>query len=110
MSKLNNTQKFTAAAAFGAAAIFSMLSFGSSAEAAINLSSCGGNTAGKAASCCERLTVAQSPLWMIQSRTSCREAVVCGGRASSNEGRCRIRIRYFVKEGGGVEGNDGGDN
>ena len=54
MSKFNNTHTFTAAAAFGAAALFSMLSFGGNAEAASVLS-CKGASATKVASCCEKL-------------------------------------------------------
>ena len=108
MSKFNNTQKFTAAAVFGTAAIFSMLSFDGSAHAAATLSACMGNTAGKVVSCCEILTKTQRPFWMIQSRTNCHEVVVCGGMASSVGNRCHIRIQYTEKEGGGDIGDEGG--
>ena len=53
MSKFNHTHTFTAAA-FGAAALFSMLSFGGTAEAA-NVLSCKGASATKVASCCEQI-------------------------------------------------------
>ena len=54
MSKFNNTHIVIAAAAFGAAALFSMLSFGSNAEAASVLS-CKGASATKVVSCCEKM-------------------------------------------------------
>ena len=43
MTKFNSTHKFTAGAAFGAAMLFSMLSFGSSAEAS-SVFSCTGTS------------------------------------------------------------------
>jgi hypothetical protein len=79
MTKFNCTHKITAGAAFGAAALFSMLSFGSTAEAA-NILSCQGNTAGKVISCCEKLVKKNGrPVWMIQDGTSCKKAAVCRG-------------------------------
>jgi len=74
---MTNTHKFSAAAAFGAAALFSMLSFGNNAEAAKTLSSCIGSTAGKVVSCCGVLTKAGRPMWMIETKTNCRKATVC---------------------------------
>lgn len=74
---MTNTPKFSAAAAFGAAALFSMLSFGGNAEAAKSLSSCIGSTAGKVISCCGVLTKEGRPTWMIESKTNCRKATVC---------------------------------
>jgi hypothetical protein len=115
MTKISNTYKFSAAAAFGAAALFSMLSLGNSAQAATSLSSCVGNTAGRVVSCCEKLTEAQRPYWMIQSRTSCRKAAVCRGQGGLTIGiaavapkRCYLRVVEFAKEGGGEVG--GGDS
>lgn len=116
MSKISNIQKLTGAAAFGAAVIFSVLSFGSNAEAAINLSSCIGNTEGKVVSCCEKMTEERLPYWMIQSRTSCREAAVChGGKGPAIAGiaavavkrRCHIQVLLIEKEGGDNGGDDG---
>jgi len=98
MSKFNNTNTLTAAA-FGAAALFSMLSFGSSAEAAQNLSQCQGKSMGSVVSCCEKLTEAQRPLWMIQTRTSCKQIVFCGGKMSSNR-RCYARVVLIDPQGG----------
>jgi len=113
MTKFNNTQKSTTAAAFGAAAIFSMLSFGSSAEAA-SVSSCQGATATKVVSCCEQLVRKNGrPFWMIQSGTNCHEAAVCRGRkgrvigiAALTVKRCYIQVVHKVKEGGGEKGDD----
>ena len=117
MSKINNAHKFTVAAAFGAAAIFGMLSFGSSAEAAKSVASCQGATANQAMSCCEKFVKENGrPLWMIQTRTSCREAAVCRGGKSGIIGiaeaavkRCHIHVVEIIKEGGGEErGSDPG--
>jgi hypothetical protein len=98
MSKFNNTPTFTAAA-FGAAALFSMLSFGSTAEAASVLS-CKGASATKVASCCEKVVEERGrPLWMMQARMNCHEAVRCWGR------QCYISIAYI--EEGGNDKNEG---
>ena len=79
MSTFNNTHTFTAAA-FGAAALFSMLSFGSTAEAASVLN-CKGASATKVASCCEKIVEEKGrPLWMIQAKMNCHEAISCWGR------------------------------
>lgn len=77
---MTNTHKFSAAAAFGAAALFSMLSFGSNAEAASVLN-CKGASATKVASCCEKVIAenGRRPLWMVQNRMNCHEATVCRG-------------------------------
>lgn len=114
MSTIINNHKFTAAAAFGAAALFSMLSFGSTAQAS-SVTSCHGTTANKVVGCCEQLVKKNGrPLWMIMSSTSCKEAAVCRGGhvglaaiAAVAPRRCYIRMAEFVKEGGGEEG--GGD-
>lgn len=103
MTNLNSTHKITAAAAFGAAALFSMLSFGSTAEAAQNLSRCQGGSAKAVVACCDVLTKAQRPLWMIQSRSSCQQAVVCGGDKNSGS-RCYVRITHRQKDGDGQKG------
>ena len=73
MTNFNSTHKFTAAA-FGAAALFSMLSFGGNAEAASVLS-CKGASATKVASCCEKVVEenGRRPLWMIQARMNCHD-------------------------------------
>jgi hypothetical protein len=117
MTNFNNAHKFTAAAAFGAAALFSMLSFGSNAEAA-SILSCKGVSAGAVASCCEQMVEKKGrPYWMIMSGTSCKEAAVCrGGRggplavaAVAPVKRCYIRVVEIVKEGGNEDegGNEG---
>ena len=104
MSKFNNARTFTAAA-FGAAALFSMLSFGSNAEAASVLS-CKGASATKVASCCEKIVEERGrPLWMIQSSTNCHEATVCRGSgmvgvASLAVNRCYIHVMLIDGEGG----------
>lgn len=111
---MTNTHKFSAAAAFGAAALFSMLSFGGNAEAASVLS-CKGASAGAVASCCEQMVEKKGrPNWMIMSGTSCKEAAVCRGGHSSPlavaavapSKRCYIRVVEIVKEGGGEEGGE----
>lgn len=115
MTNFNSTHKFTAAAAFGAAALFSMISFGSNAEAASVLS-CKGVSAGAVASCCEQMVEKKGrPNWMIMSGTSCKEAAVCRGGHNSPLAiaavapvkRCYIRVVEIVKE-GGDEKDDGG--
>jgi hypothetical protein len=105
MTNLNSTHKIAAAAAFGAAALFSMLSFGSSAEAASVLN-CKGASATKIASCCEKAVEenGRRPLWMIQSRMNCHDQAIM---------KCRARQRYVtaiaIDGGGGNDEEGGGD-
>ena len=106
MTNLNSTHKITAAAVFGAAALFSMLSFGGNAEAAQSLSRCQGGTAKAVVSCCDKLTEAQRPLWMIQTRSSCQQVVVCAGKQNSDR-RCYVRITHRENE--SHDEKDGGD-
>ena len=99
MTNFNSTHKFTAAAAFGAAALFSMLSFGSNAEAASVLN-CKGASATKIASCCEKVVEenGRRPLWMIQARMNCHDTKVlvkCYGY------ECHLIARTVDGEGGG---------
>ena len=69
MTNFNSTHKFTAAAAFGAAALFSMLSFGSNAEAA-RVSQLPGRLCQEQPCPVARRVVEEKgrPLWMIQAR------------------------------------------
>ncbi len=101
MSKISNTHTLTAAA-FGAAVLFSLLSFGSNAEAA-NVLSCKGATATKVASCCEKMVEenGRRPLWMMQARMNCHDVVKCVGR------KCYTHITLIVKD-GGDEKTEGG--
>jgi hypothetical protein len=106
MIKFNNTNMF-AAAAFGAAALFSMLSFGGNAEAASVLS-CKGASATKVASCCEKVVEenGRRPLWMVQNRMNCHEATVCRGGggtvgvAALVVNRCYIHVMLIDGDGG----------
>lgn len=111
MTRFNSNHKFIASA-FGAAAFFGMISFGSNAEAA-SVASCTGNTAGSVISCCERLTAGQRPLWMIQSRTSCSQVAACRRQKASPLAiaalavpvkRCFVNVVYKVNEGGEEKG------
>jgi len=81
MTNFTSTHKFSAAAAFGAAALFSMLSFGGNAEAASVLS-CKGSSAPKTVACCEQIVaeIGHRPLWMIEASMNCQKAVKCSGR------------------------------
>ena len=103
MSTSITNHKFIAATAFGAAALFSMLSFGGTAEASKNLFQCAGKTTGAVISCCERLSEAQRPMWMIQSQMSCRQLVICGNQKNS-ERRCYVRRIVLLDKGGDNEG------
>ncbi len=108
MTNSNSTHKFTIAAAFGAAALFSMLSFGSNAEAA-NILSCQGNTAGQVISCCEKLVKKNGrPVWMIEDAVSCNKIAACRGPgllaiAAVAPNRCYARLLAM----GGGEGGGG---
>jgi hypothetical protein len=94
MSKISYDHKFAAAAAFGATALFSMLSFGNSAEAG-SVFSCKGPTAKKVVACCEQSTKENGlPHWMTQAGINCRSAVVCWRKFQ----RCGIQYKYAEKE------------
>jgi hypothetical protein len=114
MTKSNSIHKFTIAAAFGAAALFSMLSFGSTAEAA-NVLSCQGNTAGQVISCCEKLVKKNGrPVWMIDDGVSCKKIAVCrggfNGIAAAVVKRCYIGRPLETHEGPGPQGTKRGPN
>jgi len=101
---MTNTHKFSAAAAIGAAALFSMLSLGSTAEAASVLN-CKGASATKVASCCEKVVEERGrPLWMMQAKMNCHDAriVRCYGR------RCFIHVLVVASESGDEKHDDGG--
>jgi hypothetical protein len=118
MTKFNNTHKVTAGAAFGAAILFGMLSFGSSAEAAQSVFSCEGSTAKRVVSCCHEMTRNHLPFWMIRSGKNCNQiTVVCHAKASTASTAAGLPIkRCYVKlenddnpNGGGGNPGDGSD-
>ena len=95
MTKIITSRTFTAAA-FGAAALFSIMSFGSGAQASSVLS-CYGATANQAVACCDRMVEKNGmPMWMVQSGASCHTAVKCKWK-----NRCYIIAWDFAREGGG---------
>jgi hypothetical protein len=118
MTTINSTHKFSAAAAIGAAALFSLLSMGNTAQAS-SVTSCHGTTLNKVVDCCEQLVKKNGrPLWMLTTGTSCKAAAVCRGghggplaiaAVAPSPRRCYVHIVEIVKEGGGEEGggNDG---
>lgn len=79
MNTLVNTRTLTASA-FVAAAAFSILSFGSAAQASGSLAGCTGPNAKKVVDCCLRVTAVHRPLWMMTTRVSCSAAVACKAR------------------------------
>ena len=96
-----NTHTFTAAA-FGAAALFSMLSFGGTAEAASVLS-CKGASATKVAACCEQIVEDKGrPLWMMQAKMNCHSAIQCWGR------QCYYRVLAIEDRGNESRSERGG--
>jgi hypothetical protein len=117
MTKFNSTHKNSAGAAFGAAILFSILSFGSNAEAS-SVFKCEGTTAKKVVSCCHEMTRDQRPFWMIKSGKNCNQiTVVCHkGKASTAATAAGLPVkRCYVKlenednmNGGGNPGDDGG--
>ena len=82
MTGFSNAHTFTAAAAFGAAALFSMLSSGGTAEAA-SLFKCEGTTAKSVVSCCHEMTRDRRPMWMVRSGKNCEQVTVCRAKKSS---------------------------
>ena len=98
MSKFNNIHKLTTASAIGAAAIFTMLSFGGSAEASGNVLNCQGPTANSVINCCKEMTREGLPLWMRQTATSCNIAAECRGKKGGIPGIATITARrcYIV--------------
>jgi hypothetical protein len=116
MSTIINTHKFTAAAAFGAAALFSMLSFGSSAEASSVLS-CEGTTIKSVVSCCHEMTRDQRPYWMIRSGKNCDQVVACRAKKAhattavafvAPVKRCYVKLADENPNDGGEPGDGGG--
>ena len=104
MTKIITSRTFTAAA-FGAAALFSIMSFGSGAQASSVLS-CYGATANQAVACCDRMVEKNGmPMWMVQSGASCHTAVKCKWK-----NKCYIIAWDFAREGGGNRNNNGRGN
>ena len=105
MSKFNTTHKVTAAAAFGAAALFSMLAFGSTAEAKSVLS-CQGGTSKKVVDCCEKLVKENGrPYWMIQAGMTCKKAAACRGGPNDIAAIALVVKRCYI--GRPPEGHEG---
>ena len=111
MSKFINNTQFTAAAAFGAAALFSMLSFGGTAEAKSVLS-CQGGTSKKVVDCCEKLVKENGrPFWMVQSGMTCKKITTCRGGpnlvavAVVAPKRCYARFLALRDDGGEKRGD-----
>ena len=114
MTMFNSTHKL-AAAAFGAAAIFSVISFSSNAEASQGPLSCHGSSAKKVMECCAERIDNSRPAWMIKTGRSCHTSYVATCKRNNNTFaaanlRCYLRPRppgIFIKatEGGGNEGS-----
>jgi hypothetical protein len=85
------------AGAFVAAATFSILSLGNSAQASTSLSGCGGPSAQKVIDCCQKFTRISRPLWMIDSESSCHGATVCTSRSSGIVGAVSTVKRCYIK-------------
>ena len=97
MSKFIENPRISTVAAIGAAALFSVLSFGGNAEAASVLS-CKGSSASKVKSCCDQIVKENGrPMWMIESGTSCREAAVCKGGGSPLALVAVVAQRCYIK-------------
>ena len=112
MSKINMQTTFSAAAAVGAVALFSLLSFGGKAEAASGIFNCRGTNASQVTSCCEKYVKKNGmPYWMIEAQTSCKQAAVCrkskGGLYSIAVAvpakPCFLQTPVKLKENGGSE-------
>lgn len=107
MTRFNSPHRF-AAAAFGAAALFSMLSFGGNAEAAKSVTSCQGTSAGQVISCCKHIIVERGrPFWMIQTGGDCREYVTCKGGQGPKH--CYVALLLGENEGDSGKGNPARD-
>jgi hypothetical protein len=107
ITMINNTDTF-AAAAFGAAALFNKLSFGSLAEPASVLN-CNGSSAARVALFCEQVAEqhGRRPLWMIQNRINCHEMaklVKCEGR------QCYGAVASAIEGGDNVQHVERRDN
>ena len=82
---------FNSGAIFGAAALLSILSFGSSAEASSVLN-CKGDSASKVIACCEQAVSENGrPAWMALSRTSCSQTTICTKK------KCYIHAIYLIE-------------
>lgn len=86
MSKIINS-----GAIFGATALLSILSFGSSAEASSVLN-CKGDSASKVIACCEQAVSEYGrPAWMSLSRTNCSKTTICTKK------KCYIHAIYLIE-------------
>ena len=107
MNTISNRQKTTAIAAIGAAAVFGMLSFGSSAQAATHSYNCQFLNGVLGLSCCDRMMGSQ----VINVSASCHEPkkYVHKIRRRLPPPNTIITLTAIEKEGGG-NGGGGGDD
>ena len=100
MKTISNKQKVTAIAAIGAAAVFGMLSFGSSAQAATHSYNCQMLSGVFGLSCCDRMLGSQ----VINVSSSCHEP-----KKIAYKFKRRIIVLTEIaadREGGGNGGNN----
>ena len=95
MTKFNNTSKMTAAAAFGAATLFAVLSFAGSAEAAKGPLSCHGSSAKKVLDCCAETIDNGRPSWMIRTGRNCHTSYVVTCRSKQSTAAAVSRYCYL---------------
>ena len=74
------------------------------AQASSSLSQCTSSSSQKTVNCCESLAPSHRPLWMRQSHSSCRKAVVC--RSSPKSLTSVVRIRKCSIQSPDIESKD----
>ena len=108
MNTISNKQKVTAIAAIGAAAVFGMLSFGSSAQAATHSYNCQFMSGVLGLACCDRMVGSQ----VINVNASCHEP-----KKVFNKPKLRRRppptitlteIPFAIERAGGANSDSGG--
>ena len=115
MTKTNNLRIITTAA-FVAAATFSILSFGSAAQASGNPLSCHGPSGKKVMDCCAQMLGAnRTPSWKVRAERTCHASFVttCSRNYAGVRG-CFLRpndsVVALIKEGKDPVGVSAGTN
>jgi hypothetical protein len=71
------TTRTVSAGAFVTMAAIGFMSLGTSTQASANVLSCNAKTFNATVSCCEQMSKAERPSWMIASNSNCHTAVKC---------------------------------
>ena len=87
MFMFRSIRVFSIYATFATAMMLLSLVNANSVQAA-NLGQCLGSTRQSVVRCCQLAIAGHRPAWMIENHSSCKQSVICGGKAGAR--KCRV--------------------